>query len=111
MKTLFDTNVILDVLMHMVKSLGSDDIADIRIKSQVQRIEQDATGILGEHKKAKGRVRNIVKRSRKILGTVEDAELRLEEFVNLCKHIQRKFEPEFVKPLFDLIGRTFVTES
>ncbi len=58
-------NVILDVLMDMVKSLGSDDIADIRVKSQIQRIEQDSAGILGEHKKAKGRVRNIVKRSRK----------------------------------------------
>ncbi len=104
-------NVLLDVLMDMVKSLGSDDIADIRVKSQIQRIEQDSAGILGEHKKAKGRVRNIVKRSRKILGTVEDGESRLEEFVKLCRHIQAKFEPQFVKPLFDLIGRTFVTES
>jgi hypothetical protein len=104
-------NGLLDVLMDMVKSLGSDDIADIRMKSQIQRIEQDSASILGEHKKAKGRVRNIVKRSRKILGTVEDAEIRLEEFVKLCKYIQSKYEPEFVKPFFDLIGRTFVTES
>jgi len=104
-------NGLLDVLMDMVKSLGSDDIADIRMKSQIQRIEQDSAEILNEHKKASGRVRNIVKRSRKILGTVEDAEKRLEEFVKLCKYIQSEYEPEFVKPLFDLIGRTFVTEA
>ncbi|MFW9964482.1 MAG: hypothetical protein ACFFCX_13000, partial [Candidatus Sifarchaeia archaeon] len=34
-------NGILDVLMDVVKGFGADDVSDIRVKSQLKRVEQD----------------------------------------------------------------------
>ena len=60
-------NGILDVLMDVVKSFGADDVSDIRVKSQLKRVEQDATELFAEDKSAKGLVRDLTKRTKKII--------------------------------------------
>ncbi|MFW9799168.1 MAG: hypothetical protein ACFFD9_01925 [Candidatus Thorarchaeota archaeon] len=100
---------ILDVIMDMVKSMGTDDLADIRVKSQVQRIEQEATKLLKDHKRGKSVVRELTKGARKILGTGEDADARTVRFIELCRFIQTKLEPAFHGQLLDLLSHTFTS--
>jgi hypothetical protein len=100
-------NGILDVVMDVVKSLGSDDLADIRVKSQVQRIEQDATKLLKEHKRGKAIVRNLTQNAKKILGPGEDADARTHRFIEMCRFVQGKTEPPIHGPLLDLLSETF----
>jgi len=100
-------NGMLDVIMDMVKALGSDDLADIRVKSQIQRIEQDSAKILGEYKKAKSIVRQISKSARKIIGTKEDADARTNRFIEICRYVQSKVDPTYQEPLLNLISDTF----
>ncbi|MHA2379864.1 MAG: hypothetical protein ACXADO_05635 [Candidatus Thorarchaeota archaeon] len=100
-------NGILDVIMDMVKSLGSDDLADIRVKSQVQRIEQEAAKLLKEHKSGKSIVRNLTKNARRILGPGEDADARTHRFIELCRFVQGKTDPPIHGPLLDLLSETF----
>ena len=45
---------ILDVLMDLVKSFGNDKLADIRVKSQIQRVEKETDELFEDHKKDKG---------------------------------------------------------
>ncbi len=103
-------NAVLDVLMDTVKAKGSDDLADIRVKSQVQRIDQEATKIYKEHKDGKGVVKQLVKMSKKILGTGSDADVRTEEFIAMCQYVYRSLEPKFHEPLYDLLSLVYVTE-
>ncbi len=103
-------NSILEVLIGTVKAKGSDDIAEIRFKSLIQRIEQEATAILKEHKKGKGIVKEIVKYSKKILGIRTDAEMRAITFIDLCKYIHSKLEPQYVGPLFNILTMTMISE-
>jgi hypothetical protein len=100
-------NGILDVIMDMVKSLGSDDLADIRVKSQIQRIEQDSDKILGEYKNAKTIVRNLSKSAKKIIGTHEDADSRTNQFIEICRYVQSKVDPSFQESLLNLLSVTF----
>jgi hypothetical protein len=100
-------NAILDVLMDTVKALGSDDLADIRVKSHIQRIEQESTKILAEYSKGKGITRNLVKSAKKILGTGLDADSRTEEFIRLCRYVQGQVDTKFQAPLLDLLSSTF----
>ncbi|MFW9802285.1 MAG: hypothetical protein ACFFFC_06520 [Candidatus Thorarchaeota archaeon] len=100
-------NGMLDVIMDMVKALGSDDLADIRVKSQIQRIEQDSAKILGEYKKARSIVGEITKSARKIIGTKEDADARTNRFIQICRYVQSKVDPTYKEPLLNLISDTF----
>lgn len=100
-------NGILDVIMDMVKALGSDDLADIRVKSQIQRVEQEAEKILGEYKKAKSVTREISKSARRIIGTGEDADARTNRFIELCRYVQSKVDPTYQESLLNLISETF----
>ncbi|MFX0054206.1 MAG: hypothetical protein ACFFAX_00645 [Promethearchaeota archaeon] len=100
-------NGMLDVIMDMVKALGSDDLADIRVKSQIQRVEQDSAKILGEYKKARSIVREITKSARKIIGTKEDADARTNRFIQMCRYVQSKVDPTYQEPLLNLISDTF----
>ncbi|MHA2020819.1 MAG: hypothetical protein ACW98J_06815 [Candidatus Thorarchaeota archaeon] len=100
-------NGILDVIMDMVKALGSDDLADIRVKSQIQRVEQESAKILGEYKKAKSVARNIGKSARRIIGTGEDADARTNRFIELCRYVQSKVDPTYQESLLNLISETF----
>ncbi len=100
-------NGILDVIMDMVKSMGTDDLADIRVKSQVQRIEQEATKLLEDHKRGKSIVRDLTKGAKKILGTGEDADSRTIQFITLCRFVQSKLEPAFHGQLLSLLSSTF----
>ncbi|MHA1959311.1 MAG: hypothetical protein ACW99U_03730 [Candidatus Thorarchaeota archaeon] len=104
-------NTILDVLMDTVKSKGSDKIADIRVKSQIQRIEQEATKILKEHSKGKGIVKQITKMTNRILGTGADADARTFDFIALCNYIHSKLEPELLEPLYEVLSFTLVTDT
>jgi hypothetical protein len=101
-------NAILDVIMDNVKSLGSDDIADIRVKSHIQRMEQDTAKVLEESKYAKNVVRELTKRTRKILGTSMDADLRMREFVKMCQYVHKSIDPRYRAPLFKLFSTVFV---
>jgi hypothetical protein len=101
-------SAILDVIMDNVKSLGSDDIADIRVKSHIQRMEQDTAKALVESKDAKNIVRELTKRTKKILGTSMDADLRMQEFVKMCQYVHKSVDPRHRIPLFNLFSTVFV---
>ncbi|MFX1263080.1 MAG: hypothetical protein ACFFAZ_13410, partial [Promethearchaeota archaeon] len=100
-------NGILDVIMDTVKALGSDDLADIRVKSQVQRVEQESAKILGEYKKAKSVVREISKGTKRIIGTGEDADARTNRFIEMCRYVQSKVDPIYQETLLNLLTETF----
>ena len=102
-------NGILDVLMDLVKSLGSDEIADIRIKSQIQRIESETAKIMGDHRQTKNVVKTLSKFTKRIIGGKADADARTDDFIEMCKYIQSKLDREFVDPLMRLIAGTFVS--
>ncbi|TXT54959.1 MAG: hypothetical protein BAJATHORv1_50212 [Candidatus Thorarchaeota archaeon] len=104
-------NAILDVLMDLVKSMGTDKLADIRIKSQIQRIEQDTLKLLGEHKKAKSISKDLTKMSKKVLESGIDAEERTQNFIKMCQHVYSNLEPSYLEPLFDLFSSVFVADS
>ncbi|MFW9807410.1 MAG: hypothetical protein ACFFFK_11840, partial [Candidatus Thorarchaeota archaeon] len=104
-------NGILDVLMDVVKSFGADDVSDIRVKSQLKRVEQDATDIFGEDKSAKGLVRDIAKRARKIIGIQEHADERANNFIDMCNYVYSKLNTEYIEPLFDLFSKVYVVQT
>ncbi|MFW9797693.1 MAG: hypothetical protein ACFFE2_11690 [Candidatus Thorarchaeota archaeon] len=103
-------NGILDVLMDVVKSFGADDVSDIRVKSQLKRIEQDATEIFGEDKAAKGLVRDITKSARKIIGINELADERADKFIEMCNHVYSSLNTSYIEPLFDLFSKVYVVQ-
>ena len=104
-------NGILDVLMDVVKSFGADDVSDIRVKSQLKRVEQDAINIFGEDKSAKGLVRDITKRAKKIIGIEEHADERANMFIEMCNHVYAKMDTEYIEPLFKLFSKVFVVQA
>lgn len=104
-------NGILDVLMDVVKSFGADDVSDIRVKSQLKRIEQDATNIFGEDKGAKGLVRDISKRAKKIIGIDELADERADKFIEMCNHVYANVNTNYVEPLFELFSKIYVVQK
>jgi hypothetical protein len=104
-------NGILDVLMDVVKSFGADDVSDIRVKSQLKRVEQDAINIFGEDKSAKGLVRDITKRAKKIIGIEEHADERANMFIEMCNHVYAKMDTEYIEPLFELFSKVFVVQA
>jgi hypothetical protein len=101
-------NGILDVLMDVVKSFGADDVSDIRVKSQLKRIEQDAIDIFGEDKGAKGLVREITKRAKKIIGIDELADERADKFIEMCNYVYANMNTTYIEPLFDLFSKVYV---
>ncbi|MFW9832920.1 MAG: hypothetical protein ACFFEK_02910 [Candidatus Thorarchaeota archaeon] len=104
-------NGILDVLMDVVKSFGADDVSDIRVKSQLKRVEQDAINIFGEDKSAKGLVRDITKRAKKIIGIEEHADERANTFIEMSNHVYAKMDTEYIEPLFELFSKVFVVQA
>lgn len=104
-------NGILDVLMDVVKGFGADDVSDIRVKSQLKRVEQDATDIFGEDKNAKGLVRDIAKRAKKIIGIDEFADERANKFIDMCNHVYANMNTDYIEPLFNLFSKVFVAQA
>jgi hypothetical protein len=104
-------NGILDVLMDVVKSFGADDVSDIRVKSQLKRVEQETTELFAEDKGAKGLVRDLTKRTKKIIGIDEYADERADRFIDMCNYIYGKMNTGYVEPLFDLFSKMFVVDS
>ncbi|MHA1636375.1 MAG: hypothetical protein ACTSUB_00025 [Candidatus Thorarchaeota archaeon] len=102
---------ILEVLMDLVKSFGSDKLADIRVKSQIQRVEKETEELFEDHKKDKGQARHLVKMSKKILGAGMDADTRTESFIEVCNHVYGKMDPKFLDPIFDMFTKLFVTSG
>lgn len=103
-------NGILDVLMDLVKSFGSDDISDIRVKSVLQRIEQDTIKIFAENKSGKSIAKELTKRTKAIVGIGEFADERADRFIDMCKYVYAKLDTKWVEPLFDLFATAFVAE-
>ena len=103
-------NGILDVLMDLVKSFGADDISDIRVKSVLQRIEQETAKVFGEDKEWKGVVKDLTKRTKAIIGIGEYADERADHFIEMCKYVYRKIDTKYIEPLFDLFASAFVAE-
>jgi hypothetical protein len=104
-------NGVLDVLMDVVKSFGADDVSDIRVKSQLKRIEQDAIDIFGEDKGAKGLVKEISKRAKKIIGIDELADERADKFIEMCNYVYAKMNTTYIEPLFDLFSKVYVVQK
>jgi hypothetical protein len=104
-------NGILDVLMDVVKSFGADDVSDIRVKSQLKRIEQDATNIFDEDKSAKGLVRDITRRAKKIIGIEEHADERANKFIEMCNHVYSNLNTSYIEPLFNLFSKVYVVQE
>ncbi|MGY5872547.1 MAG: hypothetical protein RTV72_09895 [Candidatus Thorarchaeota archaeon] len=102
-------NGILDVLMDLVKSFGSDDISDIRVKSVLQRIEQDTLKIFVEDKSGKNIAKELTKRTKSIVGIEEFADERADRFIEMCKYVYAKLDTNWIEPLFDLFATAFVT--
>ena len=101
-------NGILDVLMDLVKSFGSDDISDIRIKSVMQRIEQDTLKIFKEDKSGKAIAKELTKRTKSIVGIGEFADERADRFIDMCKYVYAKLDTIWIEPIFDLFASAFV---
>ncbi|TFG33120.1 hypothetical protein EU528_01305 [Candidatus Thorarchaeota archaeon] len=101
-------NGILDVLMDLVKSFGSDDISDIRVKSVLQRIEQDTLKVFIEDKSAKGIAKELTKRTKSIVGIGEFADVRADRFIDMCSYVFAKLDTKWIEPLFDLFASAFV---
>ncbi len=104
-------NGILDVLMDVVKSFGADDVSDIRVKSQLKRVEQDTTDIFDEDKSAKGLVKDITKRARRIIGIDEYADERATRFIEMCNYVYANINTTYVEPLFELFSKVFVAQK
>jgi hypothetical protein len=104
-------NGILDVLMDVVKSFGADDVSDIRVKSQLKRIEQDAMNIFGEDKGAKGLAKDITKRAKRIIGIEELADERANKFIEMCNHVYGDINTDFIEPLFELFSKVYVVQK
>jgi hypothetical protein len=104
-------NGIMDVLMDLIKSFGTDDISDIRVKSVLQRIEQETAKVFGEDKNWKGVVKELTKRTKTIIGIGEFADERADRFINMCKYVYGSMDTDFVEPLFDLFASAFVAEA
>jgi len=104
-------NGILDVLMDLVKSFGSDDISDIRVKSVLQRIEQDTMKIFGEDKDGKSIAKELTKRTRSIIGIGEFADERADRFIEMCKYVYGKLDTNWVEAIFDLFAKAFVADT
>ncbi|MDH4214028.1 MAG: hypothetical protein OEV85_08920 [Candidatus Thorarchaeota archaeon] len=104
-------NGILDVLMDLVKSFGADDISDIRVKSVLQRIEQETAKVFGEDKNWKGVVKDLTKRTKSVIGIGEFADERAGRFIDMCKYVYSKLDTIFIEPLFELFSNTFVAET
>jgi len=104
-------NGILDVLMDLVKSFGSDDISDIRVKSVLQRIEQDTLKIFGENKNGKSIAKELTKRTKAIIGINEFADERADRFIDMCKYVYAKLDTKWIEPLFDLFSTAFVADT
>ncbi len=104
-------NGILDVLMDVVKSFGADDVSDIRVKSQLKRIEQDAIEIFGEDKGAKGLVKEITKRAKKIIGIDELADERADKFIEMSNYVYAKMNTTYIEPLFELFSKVYVVQG
>lgn len=101
-------NGILDVLMDLVKSFGSDDISDIRVKSVLQRIEQDTVKIFAEDKNGKGIAKELTKRTKSIVGIGEFADERADRFIDMCKYVYSKLDTNWIVPIFELFASAFV---
>ena len=71
-------------------------------------MEQDTAKALAESKDAKNIVRELTKRTRKILGTSMDADLRMQEFVKMCQYVHKSVDPRYRIPLFKLFSTVFV---
>ncbi|NWF96062.1 MAG: hypothetical protein HXY34_07940 [Candidatus Thorarchaeota archaeon] len=104
-------NSVLEVLMDLVKSTGSDDVADIRVKSYIQRIEQDVTKIVADHKTGKDVVKAIVASARKIVASTADADTRTEEFIEMCKYVYSRVDRSFVDAILGFLAKVFVVNS
>jgi hypothetical protein len=104
-------NGILDVLMDFVKSMGSDDIADIRVKSHIQRIEEEVQKVMADHKDTKRVRKTLSNMAKEILGGGQDADTRTNTFIEMCKYVYGDIEREFVEPLMILLAGAFVAES
>ena len=101
-------NGVLDVLMDLIKSFGSDKLSDIRVKSHIQRVEQESAELLEEEKAGKAVSRNLLKSTKKIIGTGEDAEARTEEFIAMCDYVYSGVNPVYQQAVFALFSKTFV---
>lgn len=102
-------NGILDVLMDLVKSFGSDNLSNIREKSHIQRVEQESAKLFEDEKAGRGIVRNLSRSTRKILGTGQDAESRTLEFIELCNYVYGHVNPIYHDRLFNLFSTVFVS--
>ncbi|TFH10657.1 MAG: hypothetical protein E4H14_02080 [Candidatus Thorarchaeota archaeon] len=101
-------NGILDVLMDLVKSFGSDDISDIRVKSVLQRIEQDTLKIFKEDKSGKAIAKELTKRTKSIVGIGEFADERANRFIDMCKYVNANLDTIWIEPIFELFSSAFV---
>jgi hypothetical protein len=102
-------NGILDVLMDLVKSFGSDNLSNIRMKSHIQRVEQESAKLFVEEKAGRGIIRSLLKSTKKILGIGEDAESRTLEFIGLCDYVYGNVNPIYHDRLFKLFSSVFVS--
>ncbi len=103
-------NGILDVLMDLVKSFGNDSLANIRVKSHIQRVEREVAKLFEEDKSGRGIIKPILKSTKKILGTGEDADARTLEFIELCKSVHSEVNPKYHETIFTLFSSVFVPE-
>ena len=103
-------NSIMDVLTDTIKSMSTDSMVDVRIKSRAKRIEQDTLKILGNNKKAKEIARKFARMTRKILAPNTDADLQTKEFIELCKFVYSELDSRNLESMSELIMATFLPD-
>ncbi|MBD3157302.1 MAG: hypothetical protein GF309_00810 [Candidatus Lokiarchaeota archaeon] len=101
-------SAIMDVLMKTANSMGIDEVSDIRVKSRVQRIEEDTKAVVENYAHGRRVRKRIKKMAEKVLGAGEDAASRTNHFMEVANYIYRELEPEYFEPLFGVLASTFL---
>ncbi|MFO7836938.1 MAG: hypothetical protein R6V83_09795 [Candidatus Thorarchaeota archaeon] len=99
---------IMNILMKTANSMGVDEVSDIRVKSRVQRIEEDTKAVLENYEHGKKARKRITKMAEKVLGAGEDAASRTDHFIEVANYIYREIDPQYFEPLFGVLASTFL---
>ena len=103
-------NSIMDVITDTIKTMSTDSMVDVRVKSRAKRIEQDTLKILAKNKKVKEIARKFAKSTSRILAPNLDADLQTKEFIKLCKYVYSELDSRYLDSIIELFNSTFLPD-
>ena len=103
-------NSIMDVLTDTIKSMSTDSMVDVRVKSRAKRVEQDILKILAKNKKVKDLASKFARMTRKILAPNTDADVQTKQFIELCRYVYSELDPKYLESISELFNATFLPD-